>query len=347
MFPTRILAAVLVLALPPLLGAGASAQERTLTFVVGAGAGSVFDNYTRVLARHIGRHLPDRPRVAVRNIAGGGGTVAAEYLYREAKPDGRTVGNWPGDIIHNQIFGSKEVRLDTRRFGWVGAVSTLHPVCVLTKASGIGDVAGWAGAKKPVKLGGVGRNDATTNMSRVLGAALALPIKLIHGFKGPENVRLAAGNRELEGGCWYWQDVKKGWGKMLAAREAQVVLQAMTEPHPDLPSVPNSIDLAKSQDDQRLLMYGVHDPAKLARAYSLPPGTPDAHVAILRKALAATVTDPAFAAEANSQGLEIRPLDGAAIEETVKRLFALDPKFIVQLRKLLFPERPAGDKKAP
>jgi tripartite-type tricarboxylate transporter receptor subunit TctC len=94
-------------------------------------------------------------------------------------------------------------------------------------------------------------------------------------------------------------------------------------------------------------MYGVHDPAKLARAYSLPPGTPDAHVAMLRKALAATVTDPAFAAEANSQGLEIRPLDGAAIEETVKRLFALDPKFIVQLRKLLFPEKPAGEKQAP
>ena len=347
MFSTRILAAVLVLALPPLLGTGASAQERALTFVVGAGAGSVFDNYTRILARHIGRHLPDRPKVAVRNMAGGGGTVAAEYLYREAKPDGRTVGNWPGDIIHNQIFGSKEVRLDTRRFAWVGAVSALHPVCVLTEASGIGDLAGWSAATKPVKLGGIGRNDATTNMSRVLGAALGLPIKLIDGFKGPENVRLAAGNRELEGGCWYWQDVKKGWGKMLAARDAKVVLQAMAEPHPDLPSVPNAVDLAKSRDDRMLLMYGVHDPAKLARAYSLPPGTPDARVAVLRKALADTAADPAFVAEANSQGLEIRPLAGAAIEKTVKGLFALDPKVIVQLRKLLFPEKPAADKKAP
>ncbi len=342
----RILAAVLVLALPPLLGAGASAQERTLTFVVGAGAGSVFDNYTRILARHIGRHLPGHPRVAVRNMVGGGGTVAAEYLYREAKPDGRTVGNWPGDIIHNQIFGSKEVRLDTRRFAWVGAVSTLHPVCVLTEASGIGDLAGWAGANRPVKLGGIGRDDATTNMSRVLGAALGLPIKLIHGFKGPENVRLAAANRELEGGCWYWQDVKKGWGKMLGTRDAKVVLQAMAEPHPDLPSVPNAVDLVKSQDDRMLLMYGVHDPGKIARAYSLPPGTPGAHVAVLRKALADTVADPAFVAEASGQGLEIRPLAGAAIEKTVKGLFGLDPTLIVRLRKLLFPEKPAGNRQA-
>ncbi len=344
MLSTRILAAVLLLALVPVAGGEAAAQG-TLTFVVGAGAGSVFDRTTRTLAKHIVRHLPDRPAVAVRNMVGGGGSVAAEYLYREAKPDGRTVGNWAGDLIHSQIFGGKGVQLDTRRFAWVGAVSPLHPVCILTKASGIGDLAAWSGAKKPVKLGGVGRNDAATNMSRVLGATLGLPLKLIDGYKGPVNVRLAAGSQEVEGGCWYWQAVKQAWRKMLAAREAQVVLQAMAKPHPELPSVPNALDLAKSEDARMLLMYGVHDPARLARAYSLPPGTPDARVAALRKAFADTVADPAFVAEANSQGLEVRPLGGAEIEKTVKDLFALEPKFIVQLRKLLFPEKPAGEKR--
>ena len=347
MLSSRILAAALLLIFAPVLGGGASAQQRTLTFVVGAGAGSVFDNDTRVLARHIGRHLPGRPGVAVRNMVGGGGSVAAEYLYREAKPDGRTVGNWPGGLIHKQIFGSKEVQLDTRRFAWVGAIATLHPVCVLAKASGIGDLTAWAGAKKPVKLGGIGRNDAAAGMSRVFGAALGLPTKLIDGYTGPVNVRLAAGNREVEGGCWYWQAVKKAWKKMLAARDAKVVLQAMTKPHPDLPSVPNALDLAKSQDSRVLIMYGVHDPAKIARAYSLPPGTPDAVVAVLRKAFADTVADPAFVAEANSLGLEVRPLGGAEIEKTVKGLFELDPKLIVQLRKVLFPEKPAGDARAP
>ncbi len=338
-----LLAAALIAALPPLFFAtDASAQAGNFTFVVGAGAGSVFDRYTRTLARYIGRHLPDRPKVAVRNLAGGGGSVAAEYLYK-AKPDGRTVGNWAGDLIHKQIFGRAEVQLDTRRFGWVGAVSTLHPVCVLTKASGIGDLAAWAGAKKPVKLGGIGSDEAASNMSRVVGAALGLPVKLIGGYKGPVNVRLAAGNREVEGGCWYWQAVRKAWRKMLAAREAQVVLQAMAKPHPDLQSVPNAVDLAKSQDARTLLVYGVHDPAKLARAYSVPPGTPETRVTLLRKAFADTVADPAFVAEANGQGLEVRPVDGAEIDKTVKQLFELDPKLIVQLRKVLFPEKSAGE----
>ena len=332
----------MMVALPPVFGPGASAQTNTLTFVVGAGAGSVFDRYTRTLAGHIGRHLPGNPKVVVRNLAGGGGSVAAAYLYK-AKPDGWTVGNWAGDLIHKQIFGRTEVQLDTRRFGWVGAASTLHPVCILTKASGIGDLTAWAGAKKPVKLGGIGSDEAASNMSRVVGAALGLPVKLIGGYKGPVNVRLAAGNREVEGGCWYWQAVKKAWKKMLAAMEARVVLQAMAKPHPELRSAPNAVDLAKSQDARMLLMYGVHDPAKLARAYSLPPGTPETRVRLLRKAFADTVADPAFVAEANGNGLEVRPVDGAEIDRTVKNLFSLDPKLIVQLRKVLFPEKPAGE----
>ena len=103
------------------------------------------------------------------------------------------------------------------------------------------------------------------------------------------------------------------------------------------------MDLAKSEDARTLLRYGVYDPAKLARAYSLPPGTPETRVTLLRKAFADTVADPAFVAEANGQGLEVRPVDGAEIDKTVKNLFKLDPKLIVQLRKVLFPEEPANE----
>lgn len=342
-----ILAAALLLALGPVPGSHATARQPPLTFIVGAAAGSVFDNETRALAAHIGRHLPDRPKVVVRNMVGGGSSVAAEYLYRKAEPDGLTVGNWSGRLIHNQLFGSTEVRLDTRRFRWVGAVSTLHPVCVLAKASGVGDLAAWAGATKPVRLGGIGHNDPAANMARALGAALGLPLKLIDGYKGPVKVRLAAASREVHGGCWYWRSVKKAWQKALAARDAEVVLQAMDKPHPDLPSVPNALDLAKSENARLLIIYGVQDPARIARAYSLPPGTPDARVSELRNAFDATMADPAFVAEANGRGLEIRPLGGSEIEKTIRGLFELDPKLIVQLRKALFPEKPAGEDRTP
>ena len=339
------LVAALLLAFPPVFGDHASAQRRPLTFVVGAGAQSVFDRYTRTLAAHIGRRLPDRPRVAVENMVGGGGAVAAEHLYRKAKPDGRTVGHWPGALVLEQIFGSREVQLDTRRFAWVGALSPLHPVCVLTRTSGAGDLAAWAGAERPVKLGGVGRNDVAANMARVFAAALGLPVKLIDGYEGPVKVRLAAHGREVEGGCGYWRAMEDAWRKMLAAGDAGVVLQAMTEPHPDLPSVPNALELAESEDARRLIVHGVHDPATIARAYSLPPGTPDGTVAVLRKAFADTAADPAFLADARKEGLDVRPVGGAEIARRVKGLFDLGPAFTVKLRKTLFPEAPAGDRR--
>ena len=339
-----ILVAALLLAFPPVFGGHASAQ-RPLTFVVGAGTQSVFDRYTRTLAAHMGRHLPDRPRVAVENMAGGGGSVAAERLYRTAKPDGRTVGHWSGALVLDQVFGSREIQFDTRRFAWVGALAPLHPVCVLTRASGAADLAAWAGAERPVKLGGVGRNDVAANMARVFAAALGLPVKLIDGYGGPVKVRLAAQSREVDGGCGYWRAMEEAWRKMLAAGDAKVVLQAMTEPHPDLPSVPNALDLAESEDARLLMVHGVHDPATIARAYSLPPGTPDETVAVLRKAFADTAADPAFLAEARKQGLDVRPVEGAEVAQRVKGLFELSPAFAVKLRKVLFPEAPAGDRR--
>lgn len=341
------LVAALLLAFPPVFGGHASAQRPPLTFVVGAGAQSVFDRYTRILAAHIGRHLPDRPRAAVENMAGGGGSVAAEHLYRNAKPDGRTIGHWPGALVLEQIFGSREIQFDTRRFAWVGALAPLHPVCVLTRASGAADLAAWAGAERPVRLGGVGRNDVAANMARVFAAALGLPVKLIDGYGGPVKVRLAAQSREVEGGCGYWRAMEEAWRKMLAAGDANVVLQAMTEPHPDLPSVPNALELAESEDDRLLMVHGVHGPAAIARAYSLPPGTPDETVAVLRKAFADTAADPAFLAEARKQGLDVRPVEGAEVARRVKGLFDLSPAFAVKLRKVLFPEAPAGDRRTP
>ena len=317
----------------------ASNRDNSLTFVVGYGAGSIFDSYTRLLARHIGRHLPDQPKIQVENRVGGGGVVAAGHLYRQVKPDGRTIGNWSGDLVLKQIFGSEQVNIDVRRFNWVGALAMRHPVCVLTKASGISTVEEWAKAPRPVRLGGIGENGTTPKTARVLASALGLPIKLMDGFGGTVKVRLAAEAQELDGACWYWQSLKRSWAKMLQAGDARVVVQAMTQAHPDLPGVPNAIEFAKTPEAELLIKYGVHDPATIARFYSLPPGTPQETVAVIREAFTQTVTDPLFLVDADSLGLEINPVDGAQVERIVTGLFTLDPKLKVKLRKVLFPEK--------
>jgi tripartite-type tricarboxylate transporter receptor subunit TctC len=322
-----------------------SGNGDSLTFVVGYSAGSVFDTYTRLVAPRMSRHLAGRPKIFVENRVGGGGVVAADHLYKVAKPDGRTIGNWSGDLVLKQIFGSEQVNFDVRRFNWVGAVATTHPVCVLTKASGVNGLEDWSQAPRPVRLGGIGQNGTTPKTARVLAAALGLPIKLVDGYQGTVKVRLAAEARELDGGCWHWQSIKKGWAKMLKTGDARIVLQAMTRVHPDLPGVPNAIEFAKSSEAKLLITHGIHDPATIARFYSLPPGTPKEKVDAIREAFSKTVQDPLFLAETRSLGLEVNPVDGAHVEQTVTGLFALEPKLKVKLRKLLFPEKPRPDAK--
>lgn len=319
-------------------------QGTTLTFVVGYSAGSSFDTYTRILARHIGRHIPGHPKIVVENVVGGGGIATASLLYKKAKPDGLTVGHWMGDLVLQQIFGSKEITFDARRFEWVGVVASNHPVCIVTAASGIKNPEDWAKAKRPVRLGGMGPNGAASDVPRILSAALDLPIKVLDGYKGSVKVRLAAENHEVDGGCWHWPSIKKTWSKMLSSGMATPILQAMDRAHPELPSVPNALELAKNDEGRQLIKYGIHDPARIARSYALPPGTPQARVTILRQAFMQTVTDPSFVEEAKSMGLEVSPISGADLEKTVTGLFEMDPKLKVRLRGVRLP---AGDRVKP
>jgi tripartite-type tricarboxylate transporter receptor subunit TctC len=202
-----ILAIIGLTTVPARSAQQASGSDNSLTFVVGYGAGSIFATYTRLLARHMSRHLPNHPEIRIENRVGGGGVVAAGHLYKRGEADGRTIGNWSGDLVLKQIFGGEQLNFDVQRFNWVGALATRHPVCVLTRASGISSVDDWSKAKRPVRLGGIGQNGTTPKIARVIATALGLPVKLTDGYEGTVKVRLAAEARELDGACWYWQSV--------------------------------------------------------------------------------------------------------------------------------------------
>ena len=71
-------------------------QGKTVRIVVGLAAGGGYDLYARTLARHLGKHIPGNPAVVVENMTGAGSIIAANYLYKIAKPDGLTIGHYFG-----------------------------------------------------------------------------------------------------------------------------------------------------------------------------------------------------------------------------------------------------------
>src|SRR5262247_1288891 len=320
-------------------GASASAQQfykgKTVRIVVGFAAGGGFDTYARAIARHLGKHIPGNPSIVVDNMAGAGSLLAANDLYNRAKPDGLTIGNFIGSLIQQQLFESKGVEFDARKFEWLGVPVQDSTACALTKASGITSLEKWFAAKEPVKLGGEAPGANDSDAPRILKVALGLPIQLIEGYKGTSQIRLAAEAGEVAGGCWTWESIKVTWRKALDAGLVNVVLQINGERHSELTQVPNAIEYAKTDEGRQLLHLGVHDPGAILRAYALPAGTPKDRVEILRKAFMATMKDTDFLTEMKKSNFAINPLPGEQVEKIITEFFKLPPAQVARLKEVL------------
>jgi len=312
-------------------------KGKTIRIVVGFSAGGGFDTYARALARHMGKHISGNPSLTVENMAGAGSLIAANHLYNVPKPDGLTIGHFIGGLFLGQVLGQKGVEFDARKFEYIGAPTTDHVVCAFTKASGITNVERWMASKTPVKMGGLGPGSSTPdNATRIFKAAVGLPIQLVSGYKGTADIRLAAENGELAGGCWGWDSVKVTWRRALEAGDVVIVLQANRNTREDLPKIPQAISLAKTDEARKLIEVGIHGDSEIVRTYTLPPGTPKDRVQILRKAFEDTLKDPEFVAEAKKADLTVNLVPGEEAEKIVSGLFKLDPALVTKLKDILY-----------
>lgn len=332
-----LVAAFVGLATTPSAAADRSLYEgKTIRIVVGASAGGGSDVYSRVIARHMTRHVPSHPNIIVENMPGAGTMIAANYVYNVAKPDGLTIGNFIGAVLMGQILGRPGIQFDARKFEYVGVPSRFTPVCAFTKASGITTVEKLAAAASPVKVGASGPGSILYDAPVVLKEALGLPIHVISGYKGIGDIRLAAESGELQGICGVgWQALKASWGKSLEKGDVAVVLQTSPKPNPELPNVPLAMNYAKTEEARQLIKVAVQDPGNMVFVYVLPPATPKEQVGLLRRAFANTLRDPEFLADAKKANTEIDPVSGEELEEMVKGLFSLKPTLVNRLKAIL------------
>jgi tripartite-type tricarboxylate transporter receptor subunit TctC len=318
----------------------ASAQEsffkgKTVRIVVGFAAGGGFDTYSRAISRHMGRHIPGNPTNIVDNMTGAGSLIAANHVYRVAKPDGLTIGHFIGGLFVQQLQERPGIEFDARKFEYIGVPVKDNPVCVFTKASGITSMEKWMASKTPVKMGGTAPGSNTDDVPKILKAALGLPVQLVSGYKGTSDIRLAAESGELAGGCWGWDSIRATWQKGIESGEAVVVLQTLPKSHVDLRMVPLAITFARTEEARHLIQAGIHDVSDIIRPYVLPPGTPKERVQIMRKAFADTLKDPEFLEDAKKSKLDIDPMTGEELERTVHGLFRLSPAIVAKLKEAL------------
>jgi len=313
-------------------------KGKTIRVIVGGSAGGGFDIYTRAMARHMGKHIPGNPAMIVENMTGAGTLIAAKYLHSSAKPDGLSFGLFNGALILSGALGNKSIDFDMRELEFLGVPVQDSTVCALRKESSITNMDQWFAAKTPIKLGGLSPGNSTSDVARIITAALNLPVQLVEGYKGTNEIRLAADAGELHGACWAWETLRTAWSKAIPAGEVNIVLQVTAKKIPELPNVPMSLDLAKTDEARQILRAGVIDPAAIVRVYVTTPRTPKDRLQILRAAFANTLTDPDFIAESKKANLDINPLTGEEVKKIVDELFKLTPSMRTKLAGILAPK---------
>jgi tripartite-type tricarboxylate transporter receptor subunit TctC len=309
-------------------------KGKTIKIIVGFSAGGGYDTYARLIARHMTRHIAGNPTIVVDNMPGAGGLILANHLYKVAKPDGLTVGHFIGGLFIQQLLEKPGIEFDARKFEYIGVPTQDNYVTGLSKNSGVRSMQQWLAAKTPLKIGGIAPGTATSDIPRLLSAALGLPAQVVDGYKGTADVRLAFNSGEIVGLANAWQSFKSTWRKEVEAGDVIIIVQHVGKRHPELPNVPLDVEFAKNPGARKLLEVGAHSLGPTARPFVLSPGTPKDRVQALRRAFADTMKDPQFLAEAKKGNLDIDPAEGAELEENVKKIFDLDAASTGQLKEI-------------
>jgi tripartite-type tricarboxylate transporter receptor subunit TctC len=313
-------------------------KDKTLTFIVGYSPGGTYDQYTRLIARHISKYLPGNPSRIVENMPGAGGIITANHLYNRVKPDGLTVAAWASPLILQHVMGNDAIKIDGRKVGWVGIPSPYDTACHFNAQSGIKTVDDWFAAKRPMKIGSIGPGTSLSDVPKLLKAALNLPLEMVEGYKGGAEARLAVESGEVDGLCASWQATKVTWRSHMEAGKIRVVLQATLRSHPELKKVPLAINYAKTEEGRTLLR--VADNVHVYQfPYSVAPGTSPQRLQILQQAFVKTLRDRDLLAEAKKSDLEIGPIDGPTTAKTFAGLYELNPTLVNQLKEILIPKR--------
>ena len=319
-------------------------KGKTIQVVVGYGAGGGYDLYARVLARHMGRHIPGAPVMVIQNMPGAGSLRAANYLYSIAPKDGTVFGviarNMP---LLGIIGGNSGVQFDSRRYTWLGSASSYAEDAYLmfvrpgTTVKSVADARGKAGPA--LVLGGTGDGATGNDIAILLRDTLGLNIKLISGYPDSNALFIAIERGELDGRLTDMSSVRANrahWFNKPDDKPAgmNVLLQfARATRHPDFPDVPTARELAET-DKARATIEMAELPYLMSRPFVAPPAVPAARAKALQDAFMAAHKDPELLAEAAKLKLGVSPVGPAEVLAQIEKIAKQPPEMLEYMRKL-------------
>ena len=329
----RLCAALVLAVAVALLAVPAQADEvadfykgKRVNLIVSYGPGGGYDVYARVLARHIGRHIPGNPSIVVQNMPGAGSLRGANYLYNVAPKDGTAFGTFARNMaMLGLVKTGQNIQFDPLKFTWLGSSSSLaNDAYVLlvrrdAKAKTIDDARRAGGP--PIILGSTAEGTSSDAMAVLLREWLGFNVKVIPGYTDSGVLFLAIERGEVEGRTVGLSSVranKPDWLKPNGFARVMVVFGRATR-FAEFPDAPTARELAKDAADRNLIEI-LEMPYALSRPYAAPPEVPPDRARALQQAFMATQKDPAYLADADKVGIEISPIGGAEIRKLIEQI---------------------------
>jgi tripartite-type tricarboxylate transporter receptor subunit TctC len=310
--------AILAAALLVAHGRPGSAQSdfsgKTIRLYIGTGPGGGYDTYGRLVARHIGRHLPGNPAVVPQNMPGASSLTLTNFLFNTAPRDGTAIGMINQAMPTEQYLDIGNTNYDAKRFSWIGRVSSAVEMAIVwhtVPVNTIEDV-----RRRETLMGGTGPTSSTVFVPYLLDNLAGMKFKVITGFNGTTEIALAMERGEVEGSATPLESLTSYRADWVRDRKIKVLVQYTAVRDAEIPDIPTMVELGRSEEARQILGFYA-SAADVGRSIVAPPAMSPQTVGALRRAFDEMLADPTFLDEVKRAGIQLKPMAGVRLQDLI------------------------------
>ncbi|HWP26056.1 MAG TPA: tripartite tricarboxylate transporter substrate-binding protein [Xanthobacteraceae bacterium] len=304
-------------------------KGKTVDVVIGYPPGGSNDTFGRLLARHLGKHIPGNPTVVPKNMPGAGSFVSVNNMYNTLPKDGTQIAIGAPTIAIDEKLGTPNVRFKTAEFNWIGRIDSLINIVFMWKTS---PVKTFTDAQKiESTLSGTGVGSTVAIYPTVTNNVLGTKFKLVMGYKGSGEAMLAVERGEVQGHSTSWTAVKVAHPTWWPEKMISILVQYGLKRHAELPEIPTVVEFART-DEERKILTAIMAATEVGTAFFTTPEVPPDRVKALRRAFDMTMKDPELLAEAQRMNLAVNPLSGEELQRVVMGVSDLAPDLLEKVR---------------
>jgi len=308
-------------------------RGKQIRFVVGSAPGGTYDLLARIVARHIGAHIPGSPLIIVQNQPTAGGMAMTNQLYALGPRDGTVIGVPLNGIPAAPLLQPQAAHFEAAKLIWVGSTHSEPYVAYVWHTAPVRALAD--ALTTPLVVGATTPGTTMNDFPLLTNAVLGTKFKVVPGYGSTPQMNEALERGEIEGVIGFgWFALNAQASHAVADGKIRLIAQFGLSRSHILPDVPLMLDLAKNETDRQALAL-LFGRTEYGRPYFLPPGVPVERVAALRRAFDATMHDPAFAAEAAKIGFAVDPLTGEQVQALIDDLAKTPPDVVARVRAAL------------